>query len=194
MIPQGSRHPGDNVIMEIATRRSTRPSTTAWSTRDPRRTPGTARGHPVVDAHRGRRPPTGRIYVVDLWESPEAFGGVRRRTRSSPRRRRGWRSRRASTRCTTSSGAARPSRPELARRCLVRGTGAPAVRARAARGGRASRRPPRGSSRRARGRRPSSRAAAPRVPLPAKKSRHQSPSREEAWTIRRRTPSGFWVG
>ena len=43
-------------------------------------------------------------------------------------------------------------------------------------------------------RRPSRIAAAPVVPLPAKKSRTQSPGRVEAATMRRRTASGFWVG
>lgn len=43
-------------------------------------------------------------------------------------------------------------------------------------------------------RRPRSRATAPSVPLPAKKSSTQSPSREDACTIRRSTPSGFCVG
>ena len=38
------------------------------------------------------------------------------------------------------------------------------------------------------------RATAPSVPLPAKRSRHQSPGRDDACTIRRRTPSGFCVG
>ena len=43
-------------------------------------------------------------------------------------------------------------------------------------------------------RRPSSRATAPSVPDPAKKSRHQPPGRDEAATIRRTTPAGFCVG
>ena len=43
-------------------------------------------------------------------------------------------------------------------------------------------------------RRPSAAATAPVVPLPAKKSSTQSPSRLEACTIRRRMPSGFCVG
>src|SRR4051794_33823189 len=43
-------------------------------------------------------------------------------------------------------------------------------------------------------RRPSWRHAAPSVPLPAKKSRHQPPGRDDAATIRRTTASGFWVG
>src|SRR5699024_881087 len=38
------------------------------------------------------------------------------------------------------------------------------------------------------------RAAAPSVPEPAKKSITQSPGREEAATIRRTNPRGFWVG
>ena len=43
-------------------------------------------------------------------------------------------------------------------------------------------------------RRPSASATAPVVPLPAKKSSTQSPSRDEACTMRRSTPSGFCVG
>ena len=43
-------------------------------------------------------------------------------------------------------------------------------------------------------RRPSCRQTAPSVPEPANGSRHQPPGREEAATIRRSTPSGFWVG
>ncbi len=41
--------------------------------------------------------------------------------------------------------------------------------------------------------RPSSAAAAV-VPLPAKKSSTVSPGSEEARMIRKRMPSGFWVG
>ena len=43
-------------------------------------------------------------------------------------------------------------------------------------------------------RRPSSRHTAPSVPEPANGSRHQPPGLDEAATIRRSTPSGFWVG
>ena len=43
-------------------------------------------------------------------------------------------------------------------------------------------------------RRPSSALTAPVVPDPAKKSSTQSPGREDAVTIRRSTPAGFWVG
>ena len=43
-------------------------------------------------------------------------------------------------------------------------------------------------------RRPVARATAPSVPLPAKKSRHQSPGRVDASTMRRTMPSGFCVG
>ncbi len=43
-------------------------------------------------------------------------------------------------------------------------------------------------------RRPSSRHTAPKVPDPANGSRHQPPGRDDAATIRRSTPSGFWVG
>ncbi len=41
---------------------------------------------------------------------------------------------------------------------------------------------------------PASPQLRPSVPLPQKKSRHQSPGRVEAATIRRRMPSGFWLG
>ena len=37
------------------------------------------------------------------------------------------------------------------------------------------------------------RATAPAVPEPAKKSKTQSPSCDDALRIRRRMPSGFWV-
>jgi hypothetical protein len=43
-------------------------------------------------------------------------------------------------------------------------------------------------------RRPSSAAAAPVVPLPANGSSTQSPGALDAATMRRSTPSGFWVG
>ena len=43
-------------------------------------------------------------------------------------------------------------------------------------------------------RRPSAAATAPSVPLPANRSRHRSPGRDEACTMRRSTPSGFCVG
>ena len=42
--------------------------------------------------------------------------------------------------------------------------------------------------------RPSDAATAPVVPEPAKKSSTQSPSRLDAWSIRRMMPAGFWVG
>jgi len=41
---------------------------------------------------------------------------------------------------------------------------------------------------------PNADATAPVVPLPAKKSSTRSPGRLDAWMIRRRIPSGFWVG
>src|SRR6185437_15257751 len=41
-------------------------------------------------------------------------------------------------------------------------------------------------------RRPSSMQAAPVVPLPAKKSATSPPGGDDACTIRRRMPSGFW--
>ena len=43
-------------------------------------------------------------------------------------------------------------------------------------------------------RRPSFAATAPIVPLPAKKSSTSRPAGDDACTIRRRMPSGFWVG
>ena len=43
-------------------------------------------------------------------------------------------------------------------------------------------------------RRPSAWHTAPSVPEPANGSRHHPPGRDDAATIRRSTPSGFWVG